>query len=151
MKDPMSELIELAVDREIVSQAFYIAARKQVGDPGARELLSELAAEEGKHLEKVKALREKGFSEKDLEKSAVPNLMISEYLVDTTISEGSSLQDVITIAMKREQQSVEYYSGMARSIKKASAKQLCEKLAQAESGHKKKLEIFYDDLFLKED
>ena len=146
----VSELLEIAMNREIVSQAFYIAGQKQAADPGVRQLMAEMAADEGKHLESIRALKEEGLTDRDWVPENVPNLMISEYLVDTTLSEGATMQDVLTLAMKREQQSVEFYSRMMSVMKRKATKLLCEKLVHAELKHKMKLEIFYDDLFYKE-
>jgi rubrerythrin len=150
MTGQVSELLEIAMNREIVSQAFYIAGQKQVADPGSRELMAELAADECKHLEMIKALKEKGLTAKEWVPEYVPNLMISEYLVDTPLSEGATIQDVLTLAMKREQQSVEFYSKMMSVMKRKTTKLLCEKLVHAELKHKMKLEMFYDDMFYKE-
>ncbi len=33
--DELTELLDIAMDREIVSQAFYIAGQKKTQDPGA--------------------------------------------------------------------------------------------------------------------
>jgi rubrerythrin len=76
----------------------------------------------------------------------VPNLRISEYLTGADTLEDASLQDTLVFAMKREQQSVEFYTRMMGVMRDKSAKRLCQKLTTEELKHKLKLEIFYDDL-----
>ena len=80
----------------------------------------------------------------------VPNLRISEYLIGPDTLEGASLQDTLVFAMKREQQSVEFYAKMMSVIRDESAKRLCQRLVYEELKHKFRLEVLYDDLFYEE-
>ena len=146
----ITELLDIAIDREIASEAFYIGAQKKTQDPGARELLQELASQEAKHREWVKDLKEKGLSRQSWRRKKLPDLMISEYLIDINLEEPVGLQDVITAAMKREQNSIDFYTQMKQLLNVKIAQQLCERLIQEEHRHKSRLEVFYDDFFLKE-
>lgn len=151
MINEMTELLDVAIDREIVSQAFYIAGQKKTQDPGAIALMQELADEELHHYEWIKKLKETGLRSEDWSPAKIPDLKISEYLADTNLTEGAGLQEVITVAMKREQHSIEFYSGLQKAMKSQPAAQLCGKLVLAEQNHKMKLETFYERYFLKED
>lgn len=73
--------------------------------------------------------------------------MISEYLTGSDTLEGAGLQDTLIFAIKREQQSIEFYSKMMGVIRDETAKPLCQRLVREELKHKLKLEMFYDDLF----
>ncbi len=73
--------------------------------------------------------------------------MISEYLTGGDTLESAGLQDVLVFAMKREQESMEFYSKMMSAMRDKSAKHLCQSLVEEELKHKLKLEIFYDELF----
>lgn len=151
MVDELNELLDTAMDREIVSQAFYIAGQKKTQAPGAIELLKELAYQELKHYELIKDFKENHPDGGEWYSKRLSTLMISEYLVDINLSENAGLQDIITIAMKREQYSIEFYSKMKQAAKSQTARQLCERLIHEELNHKMKLETFYDDLFYQED
>jgi rubrerythrin len=150
MINELTELLDIAIDREIASEAFYVASQKKTADQGAIELMQELAREEAKHYQWIKGLKGKAVSTQSWHPEKVPDLMVSEYLIDTPISDSAMLQDVITAAMKREQYSMEFYSKMKHLSEDRPVKQLCERLMQEERNHKMKLEIFYDDLFYKE-
>jgi rubrerythrin len=150
MLNEIRELLDLAMDREIAAEAFYIAGQRKTTDPGAVDLMRELAAEESKHYRRIKALKEDGLNSQKLPPGKLADLMLSEYLVDTPISEAATLQDVITAAMKREQYSQEFYAKMTQLSENKAFQQLCERLMQEERKHKAKLEIFYDDFFYKE-
>lgn len=150
MIDELTSLLNIAIDREIVSQAFYIAGQKKTEDPGAIELMKELAQEELNHYQWIRDFKEKGPTVKDWHPKRIQDLRISEYLADTNLSEGVGLQEVITAAIKREQYSMQFYSDMRQAVKNESARQLCARLVHEELNHKMKLETFYDDLFYQE-
>lgn len=151
MQDELSELLQTAMYKEIASQAFYIAGQDRTDDPGAKELMKELAEEEGHHLQMLKELKEQDWPGSDWHREKIPNLMISEYLIGGDKLEGASLQDTLVFAIKREQQAVEFYSRMMGVLRSKDAKRLCERLVQEELKHKLRLEMFYDDLFYGED
>jgi len=147
MPDELTELLDTAIYKEIVSQAFYIAGQSRTQDPGAKALMKELAEEELKHSQWLKNLKEKGLEKGGWHQEKVPNLMISEYLVGGDKLEGAGLQDTLVFAMKREQQAVEFYSKMMGVMRDETAKHLCERLVHEELKHKLRLEMFYDALF----
>ncbi len=151
MPDEFSELLDTAIYKEIAAQAAYIGAQSKADDPGARALLKELAAEELKHSQLLKDFKDKGWQKQDWHPKRVPNLMLSDYLASPDTLEGANLQEVLIFAMKREQQSMEFYSNMMGAMRGTEAKHLCENLVKEELKHKRKLEILYDDLFYAED
>ena len=81
----------------------------------------------------------------------VLDLKVSEYLTSSDTLEGAGLQDTLAFAIKREQQSVDFYSKMKAIARDEAATQLCERLTEEELRHKSRLEKFYDDLFYNED
>ena len=151
MSDELTELLDTAIYREIASQAFYIAGQRATEDQGAKTLMKELAAEELKHSQLLKYIKEKGLNERSWQRNEVSNLGISEYLTGGETLDGASLQDTLIFAMKREQQSIEFYSRLMSLIQDETAKRTCERLVHEELRHKLRLEIFYDDLFYSED
>ena len=78
MPDELAELLDTATYREIASQAFYIAGQDKTQDPGARELMKELAAEERNHSQWIRDLKEGDWKKQDWHREKVPNLMIGE-------------------------------------------------------------------------
>ena len=104
-----------------------------------------------RHSQRLKRFRARGWENRHWQRKKIPDLMISEYLVDRDTLEGAGLQDVLLFAIKREQQAVEFYSKMTGATSDAAAKRLCEKLVHEELKHKMRLETFYDDLFYGED
>jgi rubrerythrin len=151
VEDELTRMLDTAIYREIASQALYIAAQSQTQDPAAIVLVKELAEEERKHSQLLKNLREKGLEKLGWHREKVPNLMISDYLTGGNTIDGTSLQDTLVFAMKREQQSIEFYSNMMGIAKDQSTKLLCQKLVHEELKHKLRLETLYEDLFYVDD
>lgn len=151
MPDELADLLETAIYKEIVSQAFYTAGMSKTQDSGARALMKELAREELKHTELLKNLKEREWKKQDWHQEKIADLMISDYLTGESTLEGAGLQDTLVFAMKREQQAVEFYSKMTALIRDESATLLCERLVHEELKHKLRLETFYDDFFYVED
>ena len=151
MPDELAELLDIAIYKEIASQAFYDTGARKTPDPGARKLMEELAVEELKHSQRLKDIKERGLDKSGWRRDEVPNLMVSEYLTGGEALEGAGLQNTLLFAMKREQQSVEFYSRLMSVMRDETAKRLCEGLVHEELRHKFRLEKFYDDLFYGED
>ncbi len=151
MPDELGDLLDTAIYKEIASQALYLAAQKKTSDPGARSLMKDLALDESRHSQKLTKLKDRPLKARGWQLKEVPDLMLSEYLVGADIAEDAGLQDLLIFAMRREQQSVEFYSRMMSITREETARHLCERLVQWELSHKLRLELLYDDLFYKED
>ena len=149
MENEYMELLETAIYKEVASEAFYTVFKEKTDDPGARALMEELAEEEKKHVRWLTDFKDSG-QKAGWHRSVADELKIGEYLTTPERLEGAGLQDTLTFAIKREQQSTDFYSRMTGLLRNRSAKSLCRKLANEELRHKTKLEVLYDDLFLKE-
>ncbi|RJQ38108.1 MAG: rubrerythrin [Dehalococcoidia bacterium] len=151
MADELGELFDVAIYREIASQALYHAAREKTDDAGAKVLLEELEKGELKHERQLKALREKGFRRTPVRRESVADLKMSDYLQAPMTIEGAGLQDTLTFAIIHEQQAVDFYTGLMAILESPEAQSVCQSLMQSELSHKAKLERLFDDLFYKED
>lgn len=139
----LKEIIKQAAQQEDRAYKFYMDALKFVKDPAAQLWLKELANEEIKHKEMLQSFDVSKIKKFKPEK--IQDLHITEYLVDKDVSEIKDFQDVLIVAMKKEQKSYNFYVSMAKSSDNADMKKLCKILAQEELKHKHKLELYYDD------
>jgi rubrerythrin len=149
MENEYTELLDTAIYKEVASEAFYTALKEKTGEPGAGVLMQELAEEEKKHVRWLTDFKDKGLKT-GWHRHVAGELKIGEYLTAPDKLEGAGLQDTLIFAIKREQQSIDFYSRMTGLLGTRSAKSLCRKLANEELRHKIRLEVLYDDLFLKE-
>ena len=91
----------------------------------------------------------------DMEKIAqgkiekVPDLKISDYMVDAEFNPDMSYADILRKAMKMEERAVKLYNDMKEENKNANLIKLFSFLANEEAKHKLRLEKIYDDEILK--
>jgi rubrerythrin len=150
LEDEVVDVLNAAIYKEIAAEALYQAVQNRTSDPGAAALMKEMADEEKRHAEWITNLRDKGNG-RSWHRGRVADLKIADHLVGADRLEGAGLQDTLIFSVKREQQSVEFYSKMMGMMRTAKAKRLCQTLANEEMRHKLKLEMLYDRLFLGED
>ncbi len=147
-REEFQEVIDFAIKREEGAAELYKHAISMAASQDAKSMFSELLEEEKKH----KALLEKLGPESVAE--TIPpvtgNLQISEYLVPMKFEPNMSYQDILILAMKREEQSVRLYTDMGEKVEDAQLKNLFRQLAGEEAKHKNKLETEYDENVLRE-
>ena len=141
------DMIQFAIQRESESIDFYNEAKKVVKHSGTRELFSDFAKQEEGHKKKLEEVRSGKIVLGRIEK--VPNLQISDYLVDATLKPEISYAEILRIAMKREERSVKLYTDLNQKNENENLKNLFTFLVQEESKHKYALEKIYDDEILK--
>jgi rubrerythrin len=141
----LEKIFSMAISREIEACEFYHALSERVIDKTVKKTFKELADEEMMHrdtLEKFKA---------DPELS----MKISPPSVDYKIAEATEFgildicmkpPDAIALAMKKEQQAVEFYRSLASSSKDEEIKKVLENFANMELNHKHRLENVFVEI-----
>jgi rubrerythrin len=151
MKDELSELFDVAIYREIASQALYYAAQERTEDAAAKAQLKELENSELQHERQLKELKEKGVGSMSGPHERLVDLKMSKYLNAPFALEGAGLQDTLAFAIRHEQQAVDFYTGMMDILASPESRRVCESLLHGELDHKVKLERLYDTIFYHED
>jgi len=141
------EIIQFAIQREIESMDFYDKASKLVKNSGTRDLFGDFVKQEEGHKKKLEEVQAGKIVLGKIEK--IPNLKISDYMVDAELKPNISYADILRIAMKREEHSVKLYSDLNEKNEEESLKKLFTFLMQEESKHKYAIEKIYDDEVLK--
>jgi rubrerythrin len=141
------EMIQFAIGREIDAINFYNQANKMVKHSGTKELFLDFMKQEEGHKKKLEGVLAGKVEVAKIEK--VPNLKISDYMVDGELRPDISYADILRIAMKREERSVKLYTDLKEQSQDAALNNLFTFLVQEESKHKYALEKIYDDEILK--
>jgi len=141
------EVITFAIDKEIKSYNFYTDASKVTKYSGAKELFSDLAQQEVGHRKLLEKLDMEKIAQEKIEK--VPDLKISDYMVDAEFNPDMSYADILRKAMKMEERALKLYNDMKEENKEANLIKLFSLLANEEAKHKLRLEKIYDDEILK--
>jgi rubrerythrin len=141
------EIIQFAVQREIESVNFYDSASKLVKYSGTKDLFLDFMKQEEGHKRKLEEVRAGKIAVGKIEK--IPNLKISDYMVEAELKPDISYGDILRIAMKREERSVKLYTDLNEMNLDESLKSLFTFLIQEERKHKYHIERLYDDEILK--
>lgn len=145
----LQEVIGFAAEKEAEAAAFYQEASRRVERFHMKEAFKEMAKEEQRHKELLEGINVEKVAGKKIER--VPDLKISDYLVDVEYSPDMDYRDLLILAMKREEKSFKLYNEVAEKSDDPGLKRLFQVLAQEEAKHKLKLETEYDDYVLRED
>ena len=141
------EIVEFALQKEIEAVDFYTRASGVVKHSGTKALFLDFAKQEEGHKRLLENLSMEKVVHANIEK--IPNLKISDYLVDTDFRPDISYADILRIAMKREEHSIKLYNDLKPLNGDETLTKLFNFLIQEETKHKYALEKIYDDEILK--
>jgi rubrerythrin len=151
----MSEwTIERAMDRAVAmeeeSVQLYTGAQDKVVNPGSKQFLKELVAEEEKHRSNILAAKEDSAKIREIGSLSTPvqDLKISDGLVATKLSPEAGYQEILIYAAKREKETHDFYMQLAKRYKESQVGKMFAAFAQEELRHKYRLEKEYDDVIL---
>lgn len=146
--EKFNEIIDFAIKGEKEAIEFYRDLQTRVKFKAQKVLLKEYEKMEEGHVIVLENMRKKEFKNVTLKK--VQDLRISNYLVDKEFSEDMDYQDILIIAMKKEEAAANLYRDLATKVDDKESEKLFLRLAQEETEHKLKFETLYDDEILKE-
>ena len=142
------EIINFAIDRELEAADFYMELQAKAKFNSSKHFLKDLES-----MERAHAVILQGFKKEDVVKftgKAIPDLKISDYLVGVAAGNEMTFQEILILAMKREEASNHLYLDFAVKVQDDSVKNIFLKLASEEAKHKLMIETIYDDEILKE-
>ena len=142
------DILQFAIDREIDAQNFYNEWAGKVKNPAIGEMLKELALQEKGHEEHLKRVKMRGELKPSDKK--ITDMKISDYLIDIAPSEDMDYQQALTVAMEREQGSVNLYKTLAKLAPTDEVQNLFLDLVEEEVRHKVRLEDEYDQNILRD-
>ena len=147
-KEKFDEVIDFAINGEKEAVEFYHELQQKTKFEARKAMLKEFENMEKGHIVILENVRERGLE--NITVKEVTNLNISEYIVDVKPYENMTYQDILIIAMKKEEQAQKLYLKMASTLPGTELETLFLKLASEEAGHKLQFETLYDEHVLKE-
>lgn len=142
----IEDILEFALEKEDASFRLYKSAAMASVNSSAKKLFEEMAAQEARHKKFIQQLdREKiaGYKPKN-----IPDLKISDYLVDIPYRDDMTFQEILVYAMKCEEKACRLYAEAETMTDDPELKKLFQMLAGEEKKHKFYLESMYDDKVL---
>ena len=149
MEATFGNIIAFAIENEKEAFEVYGKMQEMAQKQSAKVMFGELAAEEAKHKEFLEGLTEETVP--DLPLQMVADLKISDYLVDVDFKPNMEYQDILIMAMKKEESAVNLYKDMASQVESPKLQKFLIYMSQEEAKHKLRLETEYDDNVLRED
>jgi len=141
-------IIDFAIEKEQEAAAFYDKISKEEENfSGSKQMFKEFAVEERKHEKILKDFKTRGISKslKDYQLKWITDIKRSDYLVDLTYSKGMPYNEILLLAMKREEKALKLYNDFLGQADTDESKKLFKVLCQEEAKHKLALETMYDD------
>lgn len=146
--DTPSDIIALAIRREIEAAEGYARIAGLAATPGLRELAEDLRGQEIEHrrlLEKLPAGTFQGLRPSD-----VPDFRLVDDLAAVTPAPDMSIQDLLLFAAKKEARAIALYGSLARLPGPPDQVGLFLFLAGQEREHKLRVEAEYEAHILPE-
>lgn len=143
--DSIDNILAFAIDKENEAVDFYMDLSTKETFKSIKETFVNFANEEKKHANLLKGIAENNDRIDEYELKDIPDLKISDYMVETEYQEGMFMQDILRLAMKREENAVKLYQDLGTQVGNAKFQKVFQMLAQEEQKHKLALESMYDD------
>jgi rubrerythrin len=142
-------IINYAIEREKEAVRFYHEMQSSVHFTERKKLLHDLENMEKGHIAILENVGRQKIN--DITVPDVQDLRISDYIVDEELSGEPTYEDILIMAMKREQTSYRLYHDLAEISAEYNVKKLFLKLASEEAKHKLLFEEMYDEEMLSQD
>ena len=147
----LDEIFDFAIKFEQEAVKFYEETAKEESMSGTKQMLKEMADEERKHERMLKEMKRKGVI-KGMDKYKfkwIPDIKRSNYLVDVEYEKGMAYNEILLVAMKKEEKALALYNDLLKRAEGEEAKKLFKVMCQEEAKHKLKFETLYDDYMAK--
>lgn len=142
------DIINFAIDRELEAVKFYRDLQSKVEFAAQRKMLREMEKMEEGHIIWLEGIRKEKLENIKIEE--VPDLEISKFMQDIPVTDNMKTEDIIIIAMRREEKAMQLYKELAIKFVGTEFEPLFKKLASEEAKHKFRFESIYDGNILKE-
>ena len=144
----LAAIIDFAIEKEREAAELYEKISKNEEDlSGSKKMFAEFAIEEQKHEKILQEFKTEGIpkSLQEYKLKWITDIKRSDYLVDLDYEEGMPYNEMLLLAMKREEKALKLYNEFLEQADTDEGKKLFKILCQEEAKHKLALETIYDD------
>lgn len=144
----IDDILDFAINAEQEAVDFYNQLATSSKTEDMQHVFTDFAHEEMGHKASLTKIKTEGSYQ--FENIEIVDLKISDYIVDVKPSPEMSYQDALILAMKKEKAAYKLYNELAKRANNEELENIFISLAQAESRHKLRFEIEYDEFILRE-
>ncbi|NMC28107.1 MAG: ferritin family protein [Syntrophomonadaceae bacterium] len=137
-------IMDMAIAAEVEAFEFYNNVATTVADKGMKKIFQDLAKEEAGHKASLQNIKEKELQ--NFSFTAASDYKVAESMALPKLSMDMKPADAIALAMKKEEEAMKMYTGLALAATEPEKVKLFINLANMESGHKAKMEGFYTQM-----
>lgn len=141
----VEQILAGAIGREIEARDFYRQVAERAGNSTVKETFQQLAQEEAGHQELLESCRADPAKLLKIQAPAV-DYKVAEITELPAFALDMKPADAIALAMKKEQQAVEFYRQMEANAADSGVKAMFANLANMELGHKHRLENVFVEI-----
>jgi rubrerythrin len=143
----LKAIIDFAIEKETEAAEFYETTSREESMSGKKEMLLEFAQQERKHKDMLEKFLAEGIDAKIREYKFkwITDIKRSDYVDEVAYHRGMPYNEMLMLAMKREEKALKLYNALLAKTDHADAKKLFKVLCQEEAKHKLALETLYDD------
>jgi rubrerythrin len=143
----LNDIIDFAIEKEKEAAEFYINVSQQEQFSGKKQMLEEFSAEERKHQRLLEDLKAGQVGDKldDYQFKWITDIKRSDYVDEVEYHPGMGYNELLMLAMKREEGALKLYNEMLANAQTDDQKKVFKMLCQEEAKHKLALETMYDD------
>ena len=143
----VNEIIDFAIEKEKEAAEFYRSISEQESFSGTKEMFADFAAEEQKHENLLMEFKKKGVTDRmsEYQLKWITDIKRSDYAVELEYTPGMAYNEILMLAMKREEKALKLYNDFLEQADTDESKRLFKILCQEEAKHKLALETMYDD------
>jgi len=143
----LAAILDFAIQKELEAAEFYTNISKEEAFSGAGEMFEEFAREERKHQRMLEDFKTRGLSAsmEDYKFKWITDIKRSNYVVDLEYRRGMGYNEILLLAMKREEKALQLYNDFLKKADSEESRTLFKVLCQEEAKHKLALETLYDD------
>lgn len=143
----LEAIIDFAIEGEREAVAFYQSLSEQESFSGSKQMFVEYAEEEKKHEKLLLDLKAGGLSKstENYKFEWITDIKRSDYVVDLEYQPGMPYNEILMLAMKREEKALKLYNEFLAQADTDEGKKIFKILCQEEAKHKLALETMYDD------
>ena len=148
----LEAIVDFAIEKEREAAEFYQKISDDEEDfAGSKQMFAEFAAEEQKHENILLEFKTEGISKslQEYQLKWITDIKRSNYLVDLSYEKGMPYNEILLLAMKREEKALKLYNDFLEQADTDESKKLFKILCQEEAKHKLALETMYDDYMAK--
>lgn len=144
----LDEVIKFAIEREDTAYKLYKRAAELSTSISAKKMFEELAAEEATHKDVFAKIDEDKAENHKL--CTLPEASIAKYLADVPFRENLTYSEILVYALKTEENAYQLYKAAAGMTDDPRLQKVLMNFADVELGHRRRVELLYEEKVLTE-